>query len=31
MKNKILVRVMAVASTLMALLAAGGAGFSRSG
>lgn len=31
MKNKILVRVIAVVSTLTALLAAGGAGFSRGG
>lgn len=31
MKNKILVRVMATASTLMALLVAGGAGFTRNG
>lgn len=31
MKNKILVRVIAIASTLTAFLAAGGAGFSRNG
>jgi hypothetical protein len=31
MKNKILVRVIAIASTLTALLVAGGAGFTRTG